>query len=72
MIHNGNKGRFEYALGAFNGHGDKGVLNVSKGKFSNPDGRARLLSGGSATTTAPPTVTMRSTSKGLGCDSQRR
>lgn len=41
MIHNGNKGRFEYALGAFNGHGDKGVLNVSKGKFSNLTGAAR-------------------------------
>ena len=39
MIHNGNKGRFEYALGAFNGHGDKGVLNGMR-KFSNLTGAA--------------------------------
>jgi len=43
MIHNGKKKRIEYALGLFNGYGDKGIFNPNKNKFSNLTGEARPL-----------------------------
>jgi hypothetical protein len=43
MLHNGKKERIEYALGLFNGYGEKGIFNPNKNKFSNLTGEARPL-----------------------------